>query len=36
MDLINIFGSLGGFSILHERIVNAGNLSVPIVAALIK
>ncbi|KAL5475916.1 hypothetical protein EMCRGX_G025794 [Ephydatia muelleri] len=35
-DLINLFGNLGGFKILHDRIVGGENLTVPVIAALIK
>ena len=34
--MINIFGSLGGFQMLHDRIVEGENLTVPLIAALIK
>ncbi len=36
MDMINLFGELGGFQILHDRIVSGENLTVPLTAALIK
>ena len=34
--MINLFGRLDGFTILHDRIMSGGNLSVPVIAALIK
>lgn len=36
MDLVNKFGVLGGFSILQERICEGSNLSVPLLAALLR
>ena len=36
MDLVNKFGVLGGFSILQERICSGSNLSVPLLAALLR
>ncbi|EPQ01875.1 Putative ubiquitin carboxyl-terminal hydrolase FAF-X [Myotis brandtii] len=36
VDLINKFGSLNGFQILHDRFINGSALNVQIIAALIK
>lgn len=36
LDMVNLFGSLGGFQILHDRIVKGENLTVPLIAALIR
>ncbi|XP_074179594.1 ubiquitin carboxyl-terminal hydrolase 9X-like isoform X3 [Rhinolophus sinicus] len=36
VDLINKFGTLNGFQILHDRFINGSALSVQIIAALIK
>ncbi|XP_058260184.1 probable ubiquitin carboxyl-terminal hydrolase FAF-X isoform X2 [Hemibagrus wyckioides] len=36
VDLINKFGTLGGFQILHERFMSGQTLNVQIIAALIK
>ena len=36
LDMVNLFGACGGFRILHERIVHGENLTVPLIAALIK
>ena len=36
VDLVNKFGTLGGFSILQERICGGDNLSVPLLAALLR
>lgn len=36
LDMINIFGQFGGFKMLHNRIINGENLTVPLIAALIK
>ena len=36
VDLINQFGALGGFQILHDRFVHGENLTVPLIALLIK
>ena len=36
MDLVNKFGTLGGFSILQERMCSGNNLSVPLLAALLR
>ena len=36
VDLVNLFGKLGGFDILLERFTNGPNLTVPVIAALIK
>ena len=35
-DMINLFGNLGGFALLQERIVEGENLTVPLIAALIR
>ena len=36
MDLVNKFGILGGFTILQERVCGGDNLSVPLLAALLR
>ncbi|XP_077003331.1 ubiquitin carboxyl-terminal hydrolase 9X-like isoform X2 [Tamandua tetradactyla] len=36
VDLLNKFGTLNGFQILHDRFINGSALSVQIIAALIK
>lgn len=36
VDLINKFGTLNGFQILHDRFVSGKALNVQIIAALIK
>ncbi|XP_078379070.1 ubiquitin carboxyl-terminal hydrolase 9X-like isoform X2 [Oculina patagonica] len=36
VDLVNKFGILGGFNILQERICDGHNLSVPLLAALLR
>ncbi|ELK07136.1 Putative ubiquitin carboxyl-terminal hydrolase FAF-X [Pteropus alecto] len=36
VDLLNKFGSLNGFQILHDRFINGSALNVQIIAALIK
>lgn len=36
MDLINKFGTLNGFQILHDRFMSGQALNVQIIAALIK
>ncbi|XP_017336942.1 probable ubiquitin carboxyl-terminal hydrolase FAF-X isoform X1 [Ictalurus punctatus] len=36
VDLINKFGTLGGFQILHDRFMSSQSLNVQIIAALIK
>lgn len=36
VDLVNKFGKLGGFQILLDRFKDGPQLSVPVVAALIK
>ena len=36
MDLVNKFGSLNGFEILLERFTKGPNLTVPVIAALVK
>ena len=36
LDMINLFGSYGGFQILHDRIIEGENLTVPLTAALIR
>ena len=36
MDLVNKFGVLEGFSTLQERICDGSNLSVPLLAALLR
>lgn len=36
VDLVNKFGILGGFSILQKRICDGNNLSVPLLAALLR
>ena len=36
VDLVNKFGVLGGFSTLQERICGGENLSVPLLAALLR
>lgn len=36
VDLVNQFGVLGGFGILQERICGGQNLSVPLLAALLR
>ncbi|KAF4080000.1 hypothetical protein AMELA_G00165480 [Ameiurus melas] len=36
VDLINKFGALGGFQILHDRFMSGQSLNVQIIAALIK
>ena len=36
LDMVNLFGERGGFRILHKRIVLGENLTVPLIAALIK
>lgn len=36
VDLINRFGNLGGFALLHDRFCNGPALSVPVIAALIR
>ncbi|KAF4027332.1 hypothetical protein G4228_019128 [Cervus hanglu yarkandensis] len=36
VDLINKFGTLNGFQILHDRFINGSALNVQIIAALIK
>ncbi|XP_064393950.1 probable ubiquitin carboxyl-terminal hydrolase FAF-X [Halichondria panicea] len=36
LDMLNYFGKSGGFQTLHDRIVKGDNLTVPLVAALIK
>ncbi|EHB09100.1 Putative ubiquitin carboxyl-terminal hydrolase FAF-Y [Heterocephalus glaber] len=36
VDLINRFGTLNGFQILHDRFINGSGLNIQIIAALIK
>lgn len=36
VDLINLFGKLGGFQILLERFQSGKNLSVPVICALLR
>ena len=36
LDMINTFGQLDGFKKLHNRIINGENLTVPLIAALIR
>lgn len=36
VDLVNRFGKLGGFQILLDRFTSGANLSVPVIAALIR
>ncbi len=36
VDLINKFGTLNGFQILHDRFISSQALNVQIIAALIK
>jgi ubiquitin carboxyl-terminal hydrolase 9/24 len=36
VDFVNTFGNLNGFNILRDRIVKGSNLSVPVMAALLK
>ena len=36
VDLINVFGTEGGFQLLHDRITAGENLTVPLIFALVR